>query len=334
MAISYRSKIYVALLTGIFALLVTLSAFSDLTFNYSASDKLLPADARDLSGIKVQTTLPTIEAVKSRPKDVLLYVYYETDDAKRNLQFFLDHALHSNMDFIFIINGEELSIHIPEKNNIQVIHRPNTCYDLGSMGEVLNANNQTVLKKYDRFIMMNASVRGPLLPGWARNIGLCWSNIFFGQLSETTKLAGLTANCVPDYPKHIQSMMLAVDRTGMDLMLSNLGCHDEYDNAVMYGETALTQSILNDGYAAEPIFSIRYSDRYQRNADFWDHCEIKDVLFGERYAGMDVHPFDTIFAKTHRSGEVSTPYTPAGQLVVDRLTEWADASRYSSYHYC
>jgi len=36
-----------------------------------------------------------------------------------------------------------------------VIQRDNSCYDLGAHGEVLNANDQKLVEKYDKFILMN-----------------------------------------------------------------------------------------------------------------------------------------------------------------------------------
>lgn len=67
------------------------------------------------------------------PKLLVLYAYKESTDARRNAEFFLKHGLHDNADFIFILNGPtDLGDLIPHKDNIRVVQRPNTCYDLGS----------------------------------------------------------------------------------------------------------------------------------------------------------------------------------------------------------
>lgn len=34
------------------------------------------------------------------------------------------------------------------------------------VGEVLEANDRALVKKYDKFILMNASIRGPFMPHW------------------------------------------------------------------------------------------------------------------------------------------------------------------------
>ena len=84
-------------------------------------------------------------------------VHHDTEGANANLRFFLHHALHDRADFVFILNGEsELRDEIPDHlPNIKVVQRDNSCYDLGAHGEVLNANDQELVKKYDKFILMN-----------------------------------------------------------------------------------------------------------------------------------------------------------------------------------
>jgi len=86
-----------------------------------------------------------------------LAVHHDSPDADANTRFFLKHALHDRADFIFILNGEselrdEFPDHLP---NVQVIQRDNSCYDLGAHGEVLKADNRDLVRKYDKFILMN-----------------------------------------------------------------------------------------------------------------------------------------------------------------------------------
>lgn len=50
-----------------------------------------------------------------------------------------------------------------------------------------------------------------------------------------------------------------------------------------------------------------------------------DTLHPGNYWGMDIHPFDTVFAKTHRD---------IAPKVLQKLTEWTDTRGYSSYDYC
>lgn len=152
-------------------------------------------------------TQPSIE----RP--LILYAFSESDEARINIQYFIDHGLHDAADFIFILNGKT-DIHkiIPQKNNINHIQRPNDCFDLGSYAEVLTKSE--LYKKYRRFIMLNASLRGPFLPSWSRS---CWSSLYLSRITPTRKLIGMTANCEPEF--HIQSMIWATDLDGIKTLL-------------------------------------------------------------------------------------------------------------------
>lgn len=50
---------------------------------------------------------------------------------------------------------------------MQYRERNNTCFDLGTYGVVFNENEEANVKNYKRFVIMNASVRGPFVPAWA-----------------------------------------------------------------------------------------------------------------------------------------------------------------------
>jgi hypothetical protein len=100
------------------------------------------------------------------PRPLILYAYHETDNARENLKFFLSQGLHGAADFVFIFNGQTNATDlVPVKDNIRIVQRPNTCFDLGSFGEVLRQDD--LYKKYTRFITLNASIRGPFLPHWS-----------------------------------------------------------------------------------------------------------------------------------------------------------------------
>jgi hypothetical protein len=184
-------------------------------------------------------------AAHPKPTPIILYAYAPSGWALPNLQFFLIHGLHASATFIFIFNGalnsdlspvESLDGSIAaaltllepfteEYSNIQIIKRPNTCYDLGAYGEVLLANDSALYRSHQRFILINASLRGPFIPFWSRE---CWSDAYLRQLDELdhmgrqVKLVGMTFNCwsmsEPGH-RHVQSMLLATDQVGMGIWL-------------------------------------------------------------------------------------------------------------------
>lgn len=127
------------------------------------------------------------DSSKTGERPLILYAYHETDNARRNFEFFIAHALHDAADFIFVINGETDAIHLlPERPNIKYIQRGNDCFDMGAFAEVLVKDD--LYKKYSRFITMNASIRGPFLPYWATG---CWSDMFLSRVTDEVKVHSL-----------------------------------------------------------------------------------------------------------------------------------------------
>ena len=94
---------------------------------------------------------------------LVLFTYYETNESKLNLYFFLKNGVfRSNMiTYIFIIKGNKLSVKIPKFNNVIVQKTLNEGYDFGGWSDGLKLVN---LNNYDRFIFLNDTVRGPFLP--------------------------------------------------------------------------------------------------------------------------------------------------------------------------
>lgn len=115
-------------------------------------------------------------------------MYSESPNARRNLEFFLAHGLHAGADFVFIFNGEtDADSLLPDAPGIRSIRRDNTCYDLGTHAEVLLQDD--LWRRYSRFILMNASVRGPFMPAWA--YGLCWTERLLSKITHEVKVCHL-----------------------------------------------------------------------------------------------------------------------------------------------
>lgn len=132
------------------------------------------------------TSVPADPAAASETdRPLITYVYSESQEARRNLAFFIAHGLHAEADFVFIFNGvtDAISL-VPEMTGVRSIQRDNTCYDLGSHAEVLLKGD--LWRRYDRFILMNASVRGPFMPAWAD--GLCWTERLSSRITQEVKV--------------------------------------------------------------------------------------------------------------------------------------------------
>ena len=116
-----------------------------------------------------------------------MYAYHETEVALTSARFFLKHALHARADFIFLVNGiSQLEREIPKNlSNVSVRLRDNICYDLGSHGQVLAEDDRALVKKYQKFILLNSSIRGPFMPLWSRD---CWTDIYMSMITDTVKV--------------------------------------------------------------------------------------------------------------------------------------------------
>ena len=142
----------------------------------------------------MKSNSPSVKIAEDRP--LITYVYADSDFGRVNLKFFVKHGLHDAADFIFILNGETdvaetvLPIGRP---NLKIIMRENTCYDLGAHAEVLSkseSGERPLKDRYKRFILMNASIRGPFVPHWSKE---CWSEAYLGRLNEKVKVKSLYA---------------------------------------------------------------------------------------------------------------------------------------------
>lgn len=285
--------------------------------------------------------------VKARNTDLIQVVYYETDDAKRNLEFFIQHALHDKADFLFVINGDA-TLDIPNRSNVRVVRKENSCYDLGSHGEILFEREDLNLRQiYKRFILLNTSVRGPFIPRWGQVMGTCWSDVLFAGLSDRVKLFGLTIYChcptswLPEYnltfeyfPAHVQSTVFAVDLIGLDIIRPQLACYEKQRDAIVFGETRMSQAIREAGYQVDALYSGRMKYGHKATADeFFEKCLDWNPQVPEQYDGMNLHPFDSLFSKSILVIANQDTVGP-GFKTLETLTKYVDASNYSSYDYC
>ncbi|KAI3398551.1 hypothetical protein diail_9075 [Diaporthe ilicicola] len=297
-------------------------------------------------------------AASEAGRPLITYVYSESQESRRNLKFFLDHGLHAAADFVFILNGEtNADSLIPDVPEIRVVRRNNTCYDLGSHAEVLLKDD--LWRRYSRFILMNASVRGPFMPTWAD--GLCWTERLLSKITQDVKLVGTSLNCWPT--PHVQSMVWATDREGLSLLLNPPATsprHDEWMETLfshaddfprpddyqpsgpdwvekglsqcfasrqeaVEGEISATRIILGAGKNVDVLLT-QYQTSLEHDATaFCEPLGPWDPQSEGRYGGGSVHPFETMFIKTNRG---------LSPELIESLSEWTDQMGYSSHSQC
>ncbi|TVY22045.1 hypothetical protein LARI1_G000095 [Lachnellula arida] len=299
--------------------------------------------------VEVPDTLPAGNSQLDSKPPLILYAYSESDTARVNIEFFIRHGLHAAADFVFIINGNtDIAAIIPEGPNIRVVQRENVCYDIGAHAEVLTKDD--LYKGYKRFIMLNASIRGPFLPSWSQG---CWSDMYLGKVTDEVKLVGMTANCVPTF--HVQSMIWATDTTGLETLLfpseavlkayalnppkpfnsakeqleklhpqkpgMNTCFHDM--NSAVTAEIGASSLVKAAGYKVDAFMSAYHNmERYE---EVCNSSRKGDVLWDKKYFGTNVHPFETLFMKSNREID---------EVGLARHSEWVAERGYSSYDFC
>ncbi|KAF3193784.1 hypothetical protein TWF225_009330 [Orbilia oligospora] len=256
---------------------------------------------------------------ESKGRALVTYVYSETPNFRKNALFFVNHGLHAYADFIFILNGPtDLISYIPGQPNIQVIRRNNISSDLESHAEILRANQGALIKKYKKFIMLDASIRGPFLPAWSNE---CWSDAYLDRLTFETKLVGLSmdSRCNADGKRHtiIQPMLLATDRIGLSVLLKPIGKSFTTLNDVLHIEESTAQTILDAGYGISVMKASLASNRDYR----LDKCAQDEVSSFD----TSIHPYETIFQEANQDNT-------SQQL--ELLTEQHGQARYSSWDTC
>jgi len=117
--------------------------------------------------------------------------------------------------------------------------------------------------------------------------------------------------------RHIQAMLLATDKIGIDLLLDPLGldaCHSDYNTAVGT-EIRLTSLIWHGGYHVTALMNA-----FNDVDEFEQACTLPDPM--EQYVGGYMPLAEAVFAKTKKM--------PGG--IADTYAHWA--RNYSSYEFC
>lgn len=265
---------------------------------------------------------------KNIPKTIIIYTTNVFND---NMDFFIKHGVkeRNDVDFLFVINGPD-TIDLPKYNNVKCLNRKNGGRDFGgwSHGLFMKIDDQYLYQKYEKFILINSSVRGPFLPVWAKDID--WIKVFTDLLTDNVKLAGTTIGVVEVDCKrlpHVQSMLLVTDQIGIQIGIDNgiftLNCDtiDLKQNIITQKEIGFSTYILQNNYNIACLLSA------YKGIDFRDpkDAELMENPFREKeYYGMDIHPYEIIFKKVPpRSTNGITSLK-----VVSKYTKWINGEHY------
>ena len=239
----------------------------------------------------------------------VIYSYYEgNEEYKRNLQFFLKNAYidDQSIDFYLIINGKT-TLQLPVYSNLFIFHRQNEGYDFGAYNYII----KLLYKKYDYYIFVNCSTRGPFLPSYYKSR---WYQPFVDQLCGDVKLVGPTINACTlfgDFRPHVQSYMFALDNECFMFLQKEKFFENKYLDkmeVILKQEVGLSQLILAHGWNISCLVpeyqKIDYrslNKALQEQILPTDPVYNGDIVYpGKACFGRDLHPYELIFIKTNR----------------------------------
>jgi len=218
---------------------------------------------------------------------------YATHEYSFNLDFFIKHGIYEDpsIDYCIVLNDLQMKLVVP---GVTVINRENKNLDFGAWGHVLFSDKFNY-KNYDYFVLLNSTVRGPFLPTWQKDKN--WLKLFTDRLDDEIKLVGTTIGWC-HHPPHVQSMLLTLDKIGMELVI-NGGIFDfnkdyGHDEIIVQREVGISQLILNSGYNIACMLKALHGIDFRQNRDSTPHT----FFWRSKYFGIDVHPFEVIFIKT------------------------------------
>lgn len=249
---------------------------------------------------------------KSNNKNVCVYAYFEKNNQyKENLVFFLNNGgILDNVDYYIVVNGED-SIAFPQLDNVKIIRRKNSGFDFGAWQNVIKLY---IKKKYDYYIFINSSVRGPYLTN-----GI-WLDKFI-ELFHTgpnVKMVGTTINVLESREwnlehifkephTHIQSMFFILNNEGFEYLDHSKEFDDEnilnditdIHYIIINKEIKISQMILNNGWNINCIAS-KYRDIDYRMITQNFNFSGYDPNHYYTYFGSTITPEDVIFYKITR----------------------------------
>lgn len=261
-----------------------------------------------------------------KTKVLVLYAYFEKNAFYADtLRFFLSVGVRPTdpVDYIFILQGGQCSVSIPQFTNIKLVTRPNDCFDFGAYGATIESlGGLPVLEQtYSAIFFLNPSTVGPILPKyWPSD--LHWSSIFLERLQNGVHVVGTSLVCLPrkdegGYGPRVEGMAWAATFNALSVAWQSgvFRCFTSKTAAIVDGEYGLSRAVLAAGMNLDSLL-LQYGHIDWRSSANWDcNNNVHPTRNGTYGAGMSVHPLEVVFHKPSWmwDGEVfSTVY--AGEL--------------------
>ena len=249
-----------------------------------------------------------------------ILIIYAGHTINENLVYFCRNGYINDplYDFIFIFNNPDLKLEFSlDRDNVKIFNRENIGLDFAAWTHILflKDNDKFLYEKYDFFILLNSTVRGPFLPPYynQKHQGY-WPELFISKLNNDIKLVGASVSFY-HYKPFISSAFLVMDKVGLNIGIKN-GIFDPGNiekskmNIVLKKEIKLSSEIINAGYDIKCMLA------------FYKNIQIKTYKPAEpsicylnptRYFGFNVNPYEIVFIKTNRKID---------PILIDKYTKW------------
>ena len=244
-------------------------------------------------------------------KICMIYVYYERQHEQKNqtnLAFFIKYGLDKSrwrdMDIttLFVINGHQCEVLIPEATNIFVVKEDN-CSDwegwYNGIKYFENKYNTPIYNSFTHLCLINASCFGPI---YEDGKDKHWLDPFLNKMEEEQSVICCPcANILPDTDlggpgKRIvpTCSLLKINLTIYNLLINTqvysflnktaggwyntiLGSKIHKVDAVLTGEYALSQILIDNNYKISSL--VISTDEYRIDFYNLDNSNLKDTIF-------------------------------------------------------
>lgn len=291
----------------------------NMSFSASVTDGCLLSFTDPLKFIEIVNPLKT-NLTDAIDNNKVLVVYTGPDSKnspkaelyEKNFEYFLKNGIDCRrQDTLAVVGHEyyeeykEQALRISDEcalfgNKFILLARRSVCYDMESVRLAMFGGAGISIEAYDYMVYVNCGVTGP---GRPEDTDTHWTERFISRLDDKVKMTGLTVNCLPR--PHIQSMMFALDRKGIDIIKKSGAVFDCVEHPVKSFvssyEIKMSDAILGKGFALRPtlgkdyIFTNDTKLKDCTNRDIWMVSRLKDE-FGGKIPDLA----EVVFFKTSR----------------------------------
>lgn len=240
--------------------------------------------------------------VKKMNRTCIIYAFSSIND---NVKFFFHRhlTLFPEVDVYAIHNKRELhDVKYPmHGSNLRIVTRENKGLDFGAYEHGLTLVDRD---RYDYFIFINDTVRGPLCDDFLLKLT--------SKINDNTKLSGITINCADFYNldatknAHVQSFCFCTDRIGVSLAEDIFKLKPISKTDIIYKqEIGLSRHFIKNGYNIASLMP-EYQNYDFRDFEFLKANPTYGDLHNNSYFSRNAKPYDFCFIKSNRRIEASS----------------------------